>query len=87
MEMCIDNPRTGFSNLFDTHPPVESRIAALVQFAGGHDPGPIELPEPGETPPPAAPGPQTDQEPPASGPWSSEPPAPPAGPWGPQRPN
>ena len=45
MEMCIDNPREGFSNLFDTHPSVESRIAALVQFAGGHDPGPLELPE------------------------------------------
>ena len=45
MEMCIDNPREGFSNLFATHPPVESRIAALVQFAGGHDPGPLELPE------------------------------------------
>jgi heat shock protein HtpX len=76
MEMCIDNPRTGFSNLFDTHPPIESRIAALVQFAGGHDPGPLDLPEPGETPPPSAPDPRTDQEQPASGPWGSEAPAP-----------
>ncbi len=75
MEMCIDNPRTGFSNLFDTHPPVESRIAALVQFAGGHDPGPLDLPEPGETPPPP-PVPQTDQEPAAPGPWGSEAPPP-----------
>jgi heat shock protein HtpX len=49
MEMCIDNPRTGFSNVFDTHPPVDARVAALVKFAGGHDPGPIALPEPGET--------------------------------------
>ena len=48
MEMCIDNPRTGFSNVFDTHPPVDARVAALVKFAGGHDPGPIALPEPGE---------------------------------------
>ena len=40
MEMCIDNPREGFADLFATHPPIESRIAALVQFAGGHDPGP-----------------------------------------------
>src|SRR4029077_9314359 len=39
MEMCIDNPREGFSNLFDTHPSVEKRVAALVQFAGWHDPG------------------------------------------------
>ena len=41
MEMCIDNPREGFGELFDTHPTVESRVAALVKFAGGHDPGPI----------------------------------------------
>src|ERR1700687_1073352 len=43
MEMCVDNPREGFSDLFDTHPPVEKRIAAVVQFAGGHDPGPLAL--------------------------------------------
>jgi heat shock protein HtpX len=49
MEMCIDNPREGFSNVFDTHPPVDARIAALVKFAGGHDPGPLALPEPHET--------------------------------------
>src|SRR5450759_3270615 len=35
MEMCIDNPREGFSNVFDTHPAVDKRVAALVQFAGG----------------------------------------------------
>jgi heat shock protein HtpX len=46
MEMCIDNPREGFSNIFDTHPPVSDRVAALVRFAGGHDPGPLALPEP-----------------------------------------
>ena len=48
MEMCIDNPRVGFSNVFDTHPPVEARVEALVKFAGGHDPGPLalEAPEP-----------------------------------------
>ena len=45
MEMCIDNPREGFADLFATHPSIESRIAALVQFAGGHDPGPLDLPE------------------------------------------
>ena len=43
MEMCIDNPRVGFSNVFDTHPSVEARVAALVKFAGGHDPGPLAL--------------------------------------------
>ena len=41
MEMCIDNPREGFGELFDTHPSVDSRVAALVKFAGGHDPGPL----------------------------------------------
>jgi heat shock protein HtpX len=50
MEMCIDNPREGFADLFATHPAIESRIAALVQHAGGHDPGPLALPEPGESP-------------------------------------
>src|SRR5665647_2074308 len=86
MEMCIDNPREGFSNVFDTHPSVDARVAALVKFAGGHDPGPLALAAPGE---PA----QIESDPPASGPWgSNEPPAtsggppaggPPAGgPWG-----
>ena len=48
MEMCIDNPREGFSNVFDTHPPIDARVTALVKFAGGHDPGPLELPAPSE---------------------------------------
>jgi len=67
MEMCIDNPREGFSNIFDTHPPIDARVAALVKFAGGHDPGPLALPEPavsGEDGEPAA----TDQP---TGPWGS----------------
>src|SRR5882762_11198913 len=46
MEMCLDNPREVFSNIFDTHPSVEKRIHAIVEFAGGHDPGPLALPEP-----------------------------------------
>src|SRR5947209_4614748 len=48
MEMCIDNPREGFSNIFDTHPSVDARAAALVKFAGGHDPGPLALPAPAQ---------------------------------------
>src|SRR4051812_20416465 len=47
MEMCLDNPREGFADLFATHPSVESRVAALVKFAGGHDPGPLALPPDG----------------------------------------
>ncbi len=94
MEMCIDNPREGFGELFDTHPTVENRVAALVKFAGGHDPGPIDLP----------PGSETEEEPNAdesaaagpwgpateSGHWGAPPPSPgedesspEAGPWGP----
>jgi heat shock protein HtpX len=64
MEMCVDNPREGFGELFDTHPSVESRITALIKFAGGHDPGPIALP------------PQTrgldDDQSGAEGPWESQ---------------
>jgi heat shock protein HtpX len=45
MEMCIDNPRGGFENLFDTHPAVDARVDALVRYAGGHDPGPLAVPQ------------------------------------------
>jgi heat shock protein HtpX len=71
MEMCIDNPREGFADLFATHPSIESRIAALTQFAGGHDPGPLDLPDAEESTQPdvAAEAPQ-DSPPP--GPWSAD---------------
>jgi heat shock protein HtpX len=76
MEMCVDNPREEFSDLFDTHPAVDKRIEALIKFAGGHDPGPLALA------PPEASG-----EPPPGGPWgepanqsgAQPPPPPPAG--------
>jgi len=65
MEMCIDNPRAGFGELFDTHPSVDARVAALVKFAGGHDIGPIALP-----PQPDPVGDQVDSDQSApSGPW------------------
>jgi heat shock protein HtpX len=69
MEMCVDNPREGFGELFDTHPSVDSRVAALVKFAGGHDPGPLALP------PPQSDADDERSEPPQ--------PPPPSGPWGP----
>src|SRR5919197_6212598 len=49
MEMCVDNPRSGFVDLFATHPPIDKRIKALIDFAGGHDPRPIALPAPPES--------------------------------------
>jgi heat shock protein HtpX len=55
MELCVDNPREGFVDLFATHPPIDRRIKALVDFAGGHDPGPIALPPPPEPQPEAEP--------------------------------
>src|SRR5947208_3659437 len=44
MELCVDNPREGFADLFATHPSVDARVSALVQYAGGRDPGPLLLP-------------------------------------------
>lgn len=38
MEMCIENERSGFVDLFATHPPMEERIKALVDHAGGRLP-------------------------------------------------
>jgi heat shock protein HtpX len=98
MELCVDNPREGFADLFATHPSVESRVQALVKYAGGHDPGPLPLPSdaPGE-PDDRPPEPANRQVPPPlpSGPWGhaedpagatqGTPPGPwtnPAGPWG-----
>lgn len=82
MEMCVDNPREGFADLFATHPSIDARVRALVTYAGGHDPGPIPLPDRREHEGPANP---PQNLPP--GPWSEPtPPAttttPPAGPWG-----
>ncbi len=74
MEMCLDNPREGFGELFDTHPTVDARVAALVKFAGGHDPGPLALPPQGDESPPNA-----GDTPAVPGPWSS---SPDNGPWG-----
>jgi heat shock protein HtpX len=95
MEMCIDNPREEFADLFSTHPSVERRVEALVRHAGGHDPGPLQLPAPAAPPAgasPAAPdaGGQT-----YPGPWSQpddtgkpflpeRAPIQPSGPWGPR---
>jgi heat shock protein HtpX len=70
MELCVDNPREGFADLFATHPSVDSRVQALVRFAGGHDPGRLALPSDGV--------PDNQPQRPASG----QIPPPPSGPWG-----
>jgi heat shock protein HtpX len=79
MEMCIDNPREEFANIFDTHPSVDDRIAALIKFAGGHDPGPLAIEPPREETP-------AGDAPPEDGPWGDPAPQPDAqqGPWGPE---
>jgi heat shock protein HtpX len=84
MELCVDNPREGFADLFATHPSVDSRVQALVKFAGGHDPGRLALPSD------EANEPDDEQQqpvsahqnlpPPQRGPWSDAGPSP--GPWG-----
>ena len=85
MEMCIDNPRSGFTDLFATHPSVEARCNAIVEFAGGHDPGPLQLEAPAEDggqiedgTSPQLPDDTANAEP---GPWG-EPPPRRWGPWG-----
>jgi heat shock protein HtpX len=98
MEMCVDNPREGFHNIFDTHPSVDARVAALVKFAGGHDPGPLALEAPdqqqqiedqSEAATSEGPWGGGSQQPaPQQGPWGPEPGPPPPGapgPWGPHR--
>ncbi len=95
MELCVDNPREGFADLFATHPSVNARVQALVKFAGGHDPGPLALPSEVIDGPS---DPANAQVPPLpSGPWSDaaanesgntpqnsskDPWVNPAGPWG-----
>jgi heat shock protein HtpX len=84
MELCVDNPRESFADLFATHPSVNARVQALVEFAGGHDPG--SLAPPSDT----AGGPDRQAEQPENGqalppgPWSDarEPAGAPQGPWG-----
>jgi heat shock protein HtpX len=92
MELCFDNPREGFADLFATHPSVDSRVKALVQFAGGHDPGPLALPddtaresadeaEPRSLPPPVPRGPWSDAAAQAGSPQGQRQ-GPRWGPWG-----
>jgi heat shock protein HtpX len=77
--MFLEDDDEGVMGLFATHPPVEKRVAALMQYAAGHDAEPSPA-----APAPAAPGPAAAEPAPAvdkTGPWGQRRDAPP-GPWG-----
>ncbi|HEY5008341.1 MAG TPA: M48 family metallopeptidase [Caulobacteraceae bacterium] len=97
--LFLENHETGIFGLFATHPPIEKRIAALVEYAGGHvseaPPEPIYESSPtaaaSSAAPASAPGPWSDPAP-TTEPESiyedsppATPPAPgaPKGPWNP----
>jgi heat shock protein HtpX len=83
-EMFLDMPAAG---LFATHPSIERRINALVEYAGGHDlpvsveaaRAPLAAPEPA-TPVPGTAAPQFGRRDHPPGTPTDE--APPHGPWG-----
>jgi heat shock protein HtpX len=62
-EAFIENPSTGFSGLFDTHPPIQARIDALVKYAGGNPDAVID------DRPPLPRQPQARAPAPGAGPW------------------
>jgi heat shock protein HtpX len=68
--LFLENREEGIFGLFSTHPPIEKRIAALVQYAGGRI---TDI-----TVEPAAPA-TSQAEPGTPGPWGDRPPS---GPWG-----
>ena len=71
--MFLEDDDEGVMGLFATHPPVEKRVAALMQYGGGREAAGA----------PAAPAPQPAAEPARdqNGPWGQRREAPP-GPWG-----
>ncbi len=78
MEMCIENDKAGFVDLFATHPGVQARVQALIDHAGGHRP-PETVPFLPQTDtasdvpaddPTAQPASAPQWMPPAAGPWS-----------------
>jgi heat shock protein HtpX len=79
--MFLEDDDEGVMGLFATHPPVEKRVQALMQYGGGHDVEPTPAARP--TPSPQQPQPLTAPSPPSGeqGPWGQRRDAPP-GPWG-----
>jgi heat shock protein HtpX len=76
MELCLDNPRQGFSDLFATHPSVESRVQALVKYGGGHYEAALPPSEHPSGQPPELPQDAQQQD------GGALPPPLPSGPWG-----
>jgi len=76
--MFLEDDDEGIMGLFATHPPVDKRIAALTQYAGGR----IIPPAPASPPAQASPATPPSDPPPAgpAGPWGQRRDAPP-GPW------
>ena len=88
-EMFLDHPRaSGLAGIFATHPSIDSRITALVAYAGGQNLpiSPAAPPAVGASPVPAAAGdpPQFGHRtnPPTALPSGTPPVTPPHGPWG-----
>ncbi|HLK23481.1 MAG TPA: M48 family metallopeptidase [Caulobacteraceae bacterium] len=73
--LFLENREEGIWGLFATHPPIEKRIAALTQYAGGHVREQPQAPAPAATQPYES-VPSPDEKP--GGPWG----APSDGPWG-----
>jgi heat shock protein HtpX len=73
--MFLEDDDEGIMGLFATHPPVEKRVAALMQFGGGRDVAPVP-PAPAAPVAPAA----SDAD---AGPWGAHQAGdpPPPGPW------
>jgi heat shock protein HtpX len=83
-----DSALSGAAGWFATHPPMDKRVGALVEYAGGHDPGPLPpliLDEGGGEAAPlwqdAQPGAAFAGDAPSAAPWS-QPAAQGAAPWG-----
>jgi heat shock protein HtpX len=64
--LFLENREEGFFGLFSTHPPIEKRIAALQQYAGGRV---VEPAAPSFASPPAEGGFKPWGDPPKEGPW------------------
>lgn len=67
MEMCIDNPHSGFVDMFATHPAIEDRVERLMRVAGGRMPDWALAGE--EIPPPVLDRAFTPETNPPTGPW------------------